>query len=281
LFYLAHFGVHDPFQARPDDVTYFENKKTRGWNGHSNAIYAGMVRALDDSVGRIRAELTKLGIDDNTVIIFTSDNGGLVTKKNKDVSNNAPLRGQKAHTFEGGIRVPMIISAPQIKTKGSWVDTPVALQDVAPTLTALAKQSVSDAVRSQWTGQSLLPLLQDRPADFAKRPIYIHEPYYRADVLTEGKQDLSPNSVIIEGDYKLIAYHDGVVKLYDLSKDIGEKNDLSVSMPERVSDMKKRLAKWRFSNVPARYDSRSNPNYNPQLEDALPEPKGKLFVRDN
>jgi len=278
LIYLAHFAVHDPIDARPEDVAHFETKKTRGWNGQNNPTYAGMIKALDDSVGTIRAALKKLKIDDNTVIIFTSDNGGQAIKKGKHVTCNAPLRGQKAQTFEGGIRVPLIAHVPGRKGN-RWVDVPVALEDVAPTLAALAKQKVPAEMRKQWTGRSLVPLLQNRPADFAKRPIFIHEPNYRTDPLTEGTPHISPNSVMIEGDYKLIAYHDGIIRLFDLSKDISETNDLSAGMPERVGRMKKALAKWRFENIPARYDTAANPRYNPQADDALSAPQGLLFVR--
>jgi arylsulfatase A-like enzyme len=279
LLYLAHFGVHDPFEARPEDVAYFETKKTRGWNGHDNPTYAGMIRAVDDSVGTIRAALKKLGIADNTIIVFTSDNGAQVQKKGVNVTSNAPLRGQKAQTFEGGIRVPMIICPAGNKGNGAWVDTPVTLEDVAPTLAALGRQEVPEQIREQWTGQSLVPLLQRRPADFAKRAIFIHEPYYRPDHLTEGSPMLTPSSVMIEGDYYLIAYHDGVLRLYDLSSDIGETNDLSAAMPERVSNMKKRIMQWRVKNVPDRYDTSANPRYSPQADQALPAPDGPLFVR--
>jgi len=279
LLYLAHFAVHDPIQAKPEDLTYFERKNTRGWNNHDNPTYAGMIRALDDSIGTIRAALEKLKIDDETIIIFTSDNGGQVVKKGKHITSNAPLRGQKAQTFEGGIRVPMIIHAPGQKTKGAWVDVPVTLADVAPTLVALGRQDTSKEIKKQWTGQSLLPLLRQRPDDFAKRSIFIHEPQYRSDPLTEGTPALTPNTVMIEGDYKLIAYHDGTMRLFDLSKDIGENTDLSASMPERVARMKKVLAKWRFEHIPARYDTSANPGYDPQAESALPKPVGPLFVR--
>jgi len=277
LLYLAHFGVHDPFQAKPEDVTYFSTKKTRGWNGQDNPTYAGMIRSLDDSVGAIRAELKKLGVADNTIIVFASDNGGQAVKKGVRVTSNAPLRGQKAQTFEGGIRVPMMIHVPG--GQRHWVDTPVSLEDVAPTLTALSGQPVPENIQNQWTGQSLVPLLQKQPTGFTKRPIYIHDPYYRVNALEEGLPFLSPNSVIIEGDYKLIASHDGTVLLFDLSKDIGEQHDLSAALPERASDMKKRLAKWRFENVPARYDTRVNPKYNPEAKDTLPALEGPLFVR--
>jgi len=279
LLYLSHFAVHDPYQAKPEDVAYFENKSTRGWNGHDNATYAGMIRSLDDPVGTIRKELGDLGVADNTIIMFTSDNGAQTQKKGTQVTSNAPLRGQKAQTFEGGIRVPMITHVPGCKHKGAWAHTPVTLEDIAPTLTALARQDAPEKIAKQWSGKSLVPLLENRPADFAKRAIYIHEPYYRPDRLTEGAPLLAPSSVIIEGHYKLIAYHDGVMRLYDLSSDIGERNDLSGSMPERVANMRKHLAKWRFENIPARYDTSKNARYNPQADQALPQPKCALFVR--
>jgi len=279
LLYLSHFAVHDPYQAKPEDVAYFEKKTTRGWNGHDNATYAAMIRSLDDSVGTIREELQKLGIADNTIFVFTSDNGAQVQKRGERVTSNTPLRGQKAQTFEGGIRVPMIISVPGGKHKGIWAHTPVTLEDVAPTLTALARQDVPEKIRTQWSGASLVPLLQDRPSDFAQRAICIHEPYYRPDRLAAGSPMIPPSTVLIEGDYKLIAYHDGVMRLYDLSTDIGERNDLSDSMPERVANMRKRLATWRFEKIPARYDTSANKRYEPQSKQALPQPEGKLFVR--
>jgi arylsulfatase A-like enzyme len=262
LLYLAHFAIHDPIEARPEDVAYFEKKKTRGWNGQNNPAYAGMIRALDDSVGAIRDALRDLGVADNTVILFCSDNGAQARKGTENWTSNTPLRGQKAQTFEGGIRVPMIIHLPGASGAGNRVDTPVALEDIAPTLTDLANQTVSDDVRSQWTGQSLVPLLKNRFEDFNSRAIFIHEPYYRPDPLTDGEPMIAPSTVMIDGNYKLIAYHDDVLRLYDLSKDIGERNDLSASMPERVEGMKKRIMQWRKQNIPDRYDTRANEKYN-------------------
>jgi arylsulfatase A-like enzyme len=280
LLYCAHFAVHSPIEAKPEDVAYFEEKKTRGWNGQNNAAYAAMVRALDDSVGTIRATLKKLRIEDDTIILFVSDNGArAVRTKNNPWTSNTPFRGQKGQTFEGGIRVPMFMYIPGGKGNGRQIDVPVAFQDFAPTLTALANQTVSEEIQNQWTGTSLIPLLENRPEDFAKRAIFIHEPYYRPDRLTEGEPLMPPSTVMIEGDYKLIAYHDGTMRLYDLSKDLGEQNDLSASMPERVETMKKRVMQWRVKNIPARYDTSANQKYNPESKEALPEPDGNLFVR--
>jgi len=275
LLYLSHFGVHDPYQAKKKDVEYFKKKSTRGWNGHDNPTYAGMIRALDDSVGTISEALRKLGVADNTIIVFVSDNGGQCKKHDINVTSNSPMRGQKAQTFEGGIRVPMIIYMPKNKNKGKWVHTPVTLSDIAPTLTSLTRQKVPKQIANKLSGKSLVPLLANRKDKFTDRAIFVHEPYYRPS----GNTMISPSSVIIEGDYKLIAYHDGVMRLYHIPSDIGEKKDLSKSMPKRVSNMKTILAKWRFANIPDRYDTSKNLKYKPGSKNALPKPQGKLFVR--
>ena len=279
LLYLAHFAVHDPIQARAEDVAYFSSKETRGWNQHDNPAYAGMIRALDDSVGAISAVLEDLGIADNTVIVFTSDNGGQCGKKGERWTSNQPLRGQKAQVFEGGIRVPLIVSYANGREFGDWVEQPVSLEDLAPTLVALSGHTVPSEIQSQWTGQSLLPFLQQKPKAFVPRSLFIHEPYYRPDPLTAGRPMLTPATVMIDGKYKLIAFHDGVTRLYDVESDIGENQDLSSSLPERVFEMKRRVAQWRVSQVPARYDTSANPDYNPAAKNALPKPAGALFVR--
>lgn len=280
LLYLAHFAVHDPIQAKAEDIAHFNQKDTKGWNQHSNATYAAMIRSLDDSVGAIRASLQDLGVADNTIILFTSDNGGIGVKNGLRITSNQPLRGQKAQNYEGGIRVPFIITGVGVDASaGSWTDVPVSLEDIAPTIAALSGQAVAPEIVGQWTGQSLLPLLQMRPEAFAPRPLFIHEPYYRPDPLTEGAPFLTPTTVMIEGRYKLIAYHDGGLSLFDLEEDISESNDLASAMPERAARMKSAIAEWRFKHIPERYDTSANPRYDPEAENALPQPKGPLFVR--
>ncbi len=273
LLYLAHFAIHGPIQARPKDVAYFEKKKTRGWNGQANPTYAGMIRALDDSVGAIRETLRELGIADNTVIVFASDNGAHAQKKGEHWTSNTPLRGQKAQIFEGGIRVPMFAYVPGNKEKGLWVHTPVSLEDVAPTLLDLGGVEPPEKIQAQWTGKSLVPLLDGDGSDFKKREIFIHEPYYRPDELTDGNPMMPPSTAMIDGDHKMIAFHDGSIRLYDLSKDIGETNDLSASMPERADRMLKRIMQWRVEQIPARYDTSANQNT--KSKQVRPE----LFVR--
>lgn len=279
LFLLSHFAVHGPFEAKPEDVAYFESRETRGWNGHSHPVYAGMVRSLDDSVGALRKALDELGIADKTVVLFVSDNGGIVQHKTGTLTSNEPLRGQKAQIFEGGIRVPFIMHVPGRQQPGSQIQIPVALEDITPTLIALSGETVAESIKAQWTGRSLVPLLEQRPDDFPKRTLFVHEPYYRPNPLLEGSPRTTPSSAAIDGDWKLIGFHDGVMKLFNLADDPGEQNDLSNVMPERVSTMQRRLLQWRIDHVPARYDTNKNPQFNPRAPQALPQPQGDLFVR--
>ncbi len=280
LLLLSHFAVHGPIEAKAEDVAYFENRATRGWNEHQHPVYAAMIRSLDDSVGALREALKELGVADNTIVIFTSDNGGIVDLKGEDLTSNQPLRGQKAQIFEGGVRVPFIIYLPAADAAGTWVDTPVALEDLAPSLLEFAGWKVSEEIQEQFTGQSLLPLLQQRPGDFPKRTLFIHEPYYRPNPLAaEENTQLPPSTSAIDGNYKLIAFHDGVMKLFNLADDIGEQVDISAAMPERVYMMQRRIMDWRINHIPARYDTRKNPDYNPRGPAAVSAPDGDLFVR--
>ena len=126
--YLCHLAVHTPFQGKPADVAYFDQKATRGWNGHANATYAAMLRSLDDSVGRILESLSQTGLAENTLLVFMSDNGG-VTYTTPAATSNAPMKGGKAMMFEGGIRVPLIFRQPGKIAAGQWCDVPVDYAD--------------------------------------------------------------------------------------------------------------------------------------------------------
>lgn len=278
LMYLAHFAPHTPFESKPDDQAHFESKSTLGWNGHSNPTYAAMLRSLDDSVGAIRAALKEMGVADNTVILFLSDNGGDSCKGKEGQLSNAPLRGYKAQTYEGGIRVPLIAAWPKKWAPDRWVSTPVSIAQIAPTLIELAGVTAKD--RSSLDGPSIVPLLTKQPKVYQARPIFIHEPYYRP---RRGKEDereiLPPSTVMIGGDYKLIAYHDGENRLYHIPDDPSEQHDLSQKQPKRLAAMHKQLAKWRFANIPARYDTKVNPDYDPSLPDSIPSSGKPPFVR--
>ena len=277
LMYLSHFAVHGPYESKPDDLAHFRAKPSLGWNGQTNPNYAGMLRSLDDSVGAIRAALKEMGVADNTVIIFLSDNGGDTCEEKYGQLSNAPLRGYKAQTYEGGIRVPMIAAWPEHWAPNRWVSTPVSIAQIAPTLVQLAGGSVSDLAGVD--GRSLLPLLASQPESYQTWPIFIHEPYYRHPKRNEDERKIiPPSTVMIDGDYKLIAYHDGENRLYRIPDDIGEQNDLSAQEPERVASMHKQLAAWRFANIPARYDTSVNPAYDPSISGALPPLSQLPFV---
>lgn len=277
LMYLSHFAVHTPFESKADDKAHFDSKSTLGWNGHSNPTYAAMLRSLDDSVGAIRTALNEMGVADNTVVIFLSDNGGDGHNGKEGKLSNIPLRGIKAQTYEGGIRVPMIAAWPKHWAPDRWVSTPVSIAQIAPTLVQLAGGASADL---SWAdGPSLVPLLDNQPEDYHARPIFVHEPYYRPRKANEDERlILPPSSVMIDGDYKLIAYHDGENRLYRVTDDIGEQHDLSAKEPERVATMHKQLAEWRFANIPARYDTKVNPAYDPSLPDAIPASGKPPFV---
>jgi arylsulfatase A-like enzyme len=258
LLYLSHFAVHSPWEAKPEDVAYFEQKPSRGWNGHANAAYAAMVRSFDHSVGTIRRTLDDLGLSTNTVLIVLSDNGGIERHGQDQVTCNAPLRGQKAQTWEGGIRVPCIISWPGQWPGGMACHRPISICDIAPTVMEMSRVSPSPAIAAQVTGRSLVPVLrQSVDAEPADPPVFIHEPYYRKVANTE----LPPSSVIIDGDYKLIAYHDGTRALYHLPSDPGEQRNLAGSQSDRSDQMFSRLAAWRFGGIPSRYDTALNPHH--------------------
>jgi arylsulfatase A-like enzyme len=272
--YLPYFAPHGPLQAKASDVAYFDAKSTKGWNEHNNPTYAAMILAVDQQIGKLRKSLDQLNVSQNTVIVFTSDNGGIhgyapgssapgtpipgnPTGKIR-ITNNYPLRGDKAQISEGGIRVPFIICWPGKWTANRWIETPINVTQVTPTLVELAKTSINTAMWED--GQSIAPLLEGQTANYKPQPIFVHEPFYR-DSSWEYSGDTMlrhpPATVMIDGDYKLIAYHTGVNRLYNVSTDHGENTDLSLSEPVRVAAMLQKTASWRFTNITARYDVRA------------------------
>lgn len=265
--YLSEFSIHGPWQAKAEDIAYFENKKTRGWNGHDNATYAGMVKSLDESVGRIRDVLEKTGLIDNTIIVFMSDNGGVAstTANGPIYTSNAPLRAGKAHLYEGGIRVPLIIWDPSQKKKGQWCDVPVHSIDIFPTISEFTNSSYSHEI----DGQTLSPLLADvsnKNKTYQKKSIFWHYPFnviWTDDVYN---LPLTPKSAMRNGDYKLIFDWHGKLELYNLKDDIGEKNDLSLEKPELTKSLFKELIDWLDNNVEARYFPVPNPEYNASID---------------
>jgi arylsulfatase A-like enzyme len=235
--YLAHYAPHTPMEAKADDVRHFKAKLRPGQH-HQNAVYAAMVKSLDDSVGRVLDDLKQRGLEQNTIVIFTSDNGGYIgTEKGQTmpVTSNAPLRSGKGALYEGGIRVPLIVRWPGVTPAAAECQEPVVLMDLFHTLTATlsVKQPNEPA-----DGLNLKPLLQQPDTKLKRDALYFHYPHYYATT--------TPVSAIRSGDWKLLEYHeDGRRELYHLKDDPGEQTDLAHRMPDKTASLLKQLHDWR------------------------------------
>ena len=229
--YLSYYNVHKPDHAKKDDVAYFE-KKVRADMRHKNTAFAAKVKSVDDSVGRIVAELKKLGIEDRTTLIFTSDNGG------QSSTVNVPLRSGKGSSYEGGVRVPLIVKGPAVKNPGTVSSEPVTTVDFYPTILELAKTKGEPQHNDKLEGRSLVPLLQDASVTLDRESIYWHYPHTHPG-------GAKPYAAIRSRDWKLIEFFDGRrAELYHLSQDIGEANDLAAKHPEKVAMLRASLHAW-------------------------------------
>lgn len=198
-----------------------------------NPVYAGLVEQVDEAVGQVLATLKAQGLDENTVILFTSDHGG-VASGDAYATNNAPLRGGKGYQWEGGLRVPFFLKVPWLKHRGQKNNTPVMNTDILPTFMELAQ--VPPDAAGQIDGKSLVPILQAQI--LPERPLYWHYPHY-------GNQGGEPHAVLRQGKWKLIHYwEDDRDELYDLSTDLAEQNDLAASQPDITREMRKQLLNW-------------------------------------
>lgn len=265
LAYLSYYNVHTPIQAYQKRVDYYIEKKAQTMTGDTPTIemrggrsrarqdnpeLASMVAAVDDSVGALMQQLVDLGIDDDTVVIFFSDNGGLCTrplagngKKNKANSRigpgcNLPLRSGKGWLYEGGIREATIIRAPGVTpAEGSQCHSPVVSTDFFPTMLDLAGIDVQPDLHAD--GVSLVDTLKAPGKTKSERSLYWHYPHYHGSGWT-------PGGAIRQGDWKLIEFWEhGDAQLYDLSQDIGEQKDLIGTHPEVAERLATELAAWR------------------------------------
>ncbi len=250
---LSHHAVHIPLEATPEAIDRYQ-KKPKPADGVNHPIYAAMIENLDQSIGRIMARLDDLGLAKRTLVVFTSDNGGLrkiYTALGEVVSTNAPLRDEKGTIYEGGIRVPMIVRWPGVIEPGTVCDDPTTTADLLPTFCKAAGANLPD---QPIDGMSMMPLFVDSDAALGREAIYFHYPHYHHS---------RPAGAIRSGDLKLIEFFDdGPLELYNLKGDISETTNLAEKMPDKARQLQQLLAKWRES-VGARMP-KSNPKHDPE-----------------
>jgi len=246
---LAHYAVHTPIQAIRSVADKYRSPGKRD----VHARYAAMVESVDDAMGAVLKVLDELQIADRTLILFTSDNGGLDNKNAP--TDNAPLRSGKGYAYEGGIRVPFLVRWPGVVPPGSRSAEPVCSIDILPTILEAADVALpSDHVVD---GVSLVAHLR-QPATQPLKPrgLYWHFPHYR--------HAPGPYSIIRQDQFKLIKFHEGIHELYDLQQDLGEQHNLAAEMPEMVEQLDARLMR-ELRAMHARLPV-VNPNYAPNQQ---------------
>lgn len=266
--FLSFYAVHSPIQTTQEKWSKYQQKANemgiaeKGFDmGHflpirqvqDNPVYAGLVETMDDAVGLVLKELEALGLDKNTIVVFTSDNGGVAAGDAFSTSNK-PLRAGKGYQYEGGIREPYFIKVPWIDCAGKQNSTPVSGTDFYPTLLELIGADLNPGQHND--GVSLVPLLKGDSIE--SRPLIWHYPHY-------GNQGGEPSSIIRMANWKLIHYYeDGRDELYNLEHDLVEKEDLSLQNPEIVEEMSNTLFNY-LNSVGAKFPV-PDPEYNPEKE---------------
>ena len=260
--YFSFYDVHTPLMAREDLRKKYAGKKQRlglaekwGREGErdvrlaqEHVVYAAMVEAMDLAVGKVLGKLDELGLRENTLVIFTSDNGGLSTGEGCPTSNH-PLRAGKGWLYEGGIREPLLVRWPAVVKAGSVVSTPVSSPDVFPTLLEVAGAKPQPG--QTLDGASLVPVL--RGGALPERALFWHYPHY-------GNQGGAPGAAIRRGDWKLIEWaEDDRTELFNVVQDIGEQTNLAGKEPQRVAGLRAELAAWQ-KQVGAKFPM-ANPDY--------------------
>ncbi len=244
---LSHMAVHPPYEAKPGWVSRFARKPPAG--GHRDAVYAAMIASLDENVGRLLARLEELSLAADTAVFFLSDNGGEGGfavpgggSRRVGITDNAPLRGGKGTLYEGGIRVPMLVRWPGVTQPGSRTAQPAHCVDLFPTLAQLAGARLPED--HPIDGTSLVPLLRNPNAHLGRDAIYWHFPVYVSG--SEGALRSSPAGAIRAGNFKLIeSFEDNRLELYNLVEDLGERNNLVRSLPDKAAELRAKLAAWR------------------------------------
>ena len=265
LVYLSFYSVHTPLRAKQNLIAKYKDKAAKlpkadrpdfGKEGNrkfrqvqNHAVYAGMVESMDTNVGRVLDKLEELNLDENTIVLFTSDNGGLATSEGWPTTN-LPLRAGKGWLYEGGVREAFLIRWPGHTPPGSTCNVPVISNDFYPTMLEMA--GLKARPKQHVDGVSLVPLLTQK-GKLPDRALYWHYPHY-------SKQGGRPSASIRKGDFVLIKhYEDNSLELFNLKKDLGQKTNLAKKMPEQTMELHRMLQAWQ-QDVEARMP-RPNPNW--------------------
>ena len=273
LAYLSFYSVHAPIQTsrdrwekfrrkgadrRPPEKRFAFDRRLPVRQVQDCPIYAGMIEAMDDAVGVVLETLDRLGLSDDTIVCFTSDNGGVSSGDNY-ASSMLPLRGGKGRQWEGGIREPLYIRFPKLTAPGSICDIPVSGIDFYKTFLDLAGLAVPEA--QEIDGLSLVGLLEGAvDKQLEERDLFWHYPHY-------GNQGGDPSSIIRRGPWKLIHYYEeGRDELYNLDRDVGEAHDVSAENRGIAAELRAGLDKW-LAETGARFPVH-DPQYDPERERA-------------
>jgi arylsulfatase A-like enzyme len=252
LLYLAHYAVHNPQQAKSALIEEYRTKvktlppssrpeflpegKTSARQIQNQPVYAAMIQSLDESIGRLMQTLADLHLDQNTIVIFFSDNGGLSTAEGSPTSN-VPLRGGKGWPYEGGVREPLLVRWPGVTKPGTVCSTPVISTDFYPTLLDIAQLPLRPT--QHLDGISLVPLL--RRGSLPDRPLFWHYPHY-------SNQGAGQNGAMRSGNFKLVEwFEEDRAELFDLKHDPGEQHDLSSEQRDKTANLREQLHQWRKS----------------------------------
>ncbi|MCB9768350.1 MAG: sulfatase [Candidatus Omnitrophica bacterium] len=240
--YMSHYAIHAPWEK---DDRFYQKYKDQGLPD-LEATYASMIEGMDKSLGDILANIDRLGIGEDTIVLFMSDNGAA-----KQVPRNLPLRGHKLTAYEGGIRVPLMVKWPGVTSADSVSETPVIIEDIFPTLLEMAGVDTYEQIGGQVDGISFVPSLKGSANPSEDRPVFWHYPHC---------YDQPPFSAIRRGDWKLIYfYEDQHSELYNLAEDISESQDLLEDRPDIAETLTEALHDYLVeveANIPSFKESR-------------------------
>jgi arylsulfatase A-like enzyme len=223
---MCYYAVHTPIMAKPDLIEKYKSKIVV--DGQKNPVYAAMIESLDNAVGTLVTTLKEKELLKNTIIIFMSDNGGLIGP-----TDNSPLRSGKGYPYEGGIRIPMFVYWHGNIQPGSVCDLPVSTIDILPTICAVTNTPLPE---KEIDGRNISPVFTNSNIDTV--PLFWHFPHYRGN-------DVVPYSIIRDNEWKLIKRYEGVeFELYNLKEDFEEKYDLSSKLPDKVLELDSKLVEW-------------------------------------